>query len=70
MSADIMSKTAADIMIESPLTISSDMFAAEALGFMNNNPKNANISILFVVSDTGTAEGLLALHHCLSAGVA
>lgn len=68
MSADIMSKTAADIMTKDPKVIAPDVMAVEALNMMNNTGKG--ITQLFVLDDDKKPIGIIHIHDCLRAGVA
>ncbi len=65
MSEQLLSKTAADVMTGSPLTIRADALASEALGKMNDN----KITSLFVIEGSRPI-GILHIHDCLRAGVA
>lgn len=67
MSADIMTKTAADIMTKNPKTITPDVLAVEALNVMNNTGKG--ITQLFVIQEDKPI-GIIHIHDCLRAGVA
>lgn len=71
MDDKLLSKKAENIMTPKPLTVPSDMFAAEAFSLMNaeHNQKTRNITKLFVVDD-GTLKGLLSIHDMIRAGVA
>lgn len=65
MAADMLSKTAAEIMTRAPKTIAPQALAAEALGIMNEK----SITTLFVV-EAGTPVGIIHIHDCLRAGIA
>ena len=65
MTADIIVRTAADIMTKNPKTIPPTMLGTEAVGLMNT----AKITNVFVVDADGKPLGLLHLHHLLQAGV-
>lgn len=67
MSADIMTKTAADVMTKNPKTITPDVLAVEALNVMNNTGKG--ITQLFVIQEDKPV-GIIHIHDCLRAGVA
>jgi arabinose-5-phosphate isomerase len=71
LSADIMTKSAKDIMSVSPKTVTPDTLVAEAMAVMNDL-KNAfrKITCLLVVDGTGKPVGLLHIHDCLRAGFA
>ena len=64
MEHNLMSKTAAEVMTKTPVTITPTMLAAEALGIMNSK----SITSLFVV-DQQKPVGILHIHDCLRAGV-
>lgn len=67
MSTSLLSQPVDAVMTASPKTILSSTFAAEALGFMNQNA----ITNVFVIDEfCGDLVGLLRLHDCLKAGVA
>ena len=66
MTADIIVRSAGDIMTKNPKTIPPDMLGSEAVGLMNK----AKITNVFVVDPEGKPLGLLHLHHLLQAGVA
>ncbi|WP_171126669.1 MULTISPECIES: SIS domain-containing protein [unclassified Ruegeria] len=63
----LLDKTTAEVMTESPTTISPDALAEEAVAIMNDH----KITSLFVVSpdSDGSAEGLLHIHDCLRVGL-
>jgi arabinose-5-phosphate isomerase len=67
MSPDMLTKTAADVMIRNPKTIAPDVLAVEALNVMNNTGKG--ITQLFVVQDEKVV-GIIHIHDCLRVGVA
>ncbi|MFC0409433.1 KpsF/GutQ family sugar-phosphate isomerase [Roseomonas elaeocarpi] len=64
--ADLLSRPAAAVMTQHPLTIGPDALAAEALRIMNER----SITTLFVVDAAGAPVGLLHVHDLLRAGVA
>ncbi len=64
MSDSLMKKSAREVMSKNPITIASDMLAAEALAIMNGR----SITTLFVV-DAGRPVGILHIHDLLRAGV-
>lgn len=64
MDAGLMSKTAAEVMTQNPITITAAMLAAEALGIMNSK----NITCLFAL-DGAKPIGILHVHDCLRAGI-
>jgi arabinose-5-phosphate isomerase len=70
MSADLLARTAAEIMTRAPKTIRPEALAGEALRLMNEK----SITALFVVPDAGAEAGrpigIVHLHDCLRAGVA
>ena len=61
-----MDRSAGDIATSSPTTIGPNALAAAALNLMNER----EITVLAVVDETGTLQGVLHLHDCLRAGVA
>ena len=67
MTNDIFSKTASELMTQSPKTITADMLAAEALKIMNSTGKG--ITVLFVIEEEKPI-GVIHMHDCLRAGVA
>ncbi len=71
LSADIMTKTAKDIMSLNPRTVATDALVAEAMAVMNDL-KNTfrKITSLLVVDEAGKPVGLLHIHDCLRAGFA
>jgi arabinose-5-phosphate isomerase len=71
LSADIVTKSAREIMTRNPKTVSPDTLVAEAMAVMNDM-KNAfrKITCLLVVDASGKPAGLLHIHDCLRAGFA
>jgi len=67
LSADMLTKKAAEVMTRNPKTITPDVLAAEAVNTMNNTGKG--ITQLFVIDDNKPV-GIIHLHDCLRAGVA
>lgn len=67
LSADMLTKTADDIMTHNPKCVGPDILAAEAINTMNNTGKG--ITQLFVVEDQKPI-GIIHMHDCLRAGVA
>ena len=65
MTADIIVRSAGDIITKNPKTIPPTMLGTEAVGLMNT----AKITNVFVVDAEGKPMGLLHLHHLLQAGV-
>jgi len=65
----LMTVNAADVASQSPITVSPDTMAVQALALMNGQ-KGRNISVLFVVDDAGHPEGIIHIHDLLRAGVA
>lgn len=63
---DLMDRAAGDIATAAPTTIGPNALAAAALNLMNER----EITVLAVVDETGTLQGVLHLHDCLRAGVA
>ncbi len=66
MSAELLTRTVADVMTPSPRTIARGALAAEALSLMTM--KTPKITGLFVVED-GKPVGILHIHDLLRAGV-
>ncbi len=66
--ARLMETTAADVANTSPITVSSESLAAEALALMNGK-EGRNISTLFAVDELGRPIGILNIHDLLRAGV-
>ncbi len=66
LSADLFTRTAAEVMTAGPKTVRPNMLAAEALHIMNAR----SITSLFVVDAEGHPVGILHVHDCLRAGVA
>ena len=62
----LMSHRAIDIATRDPVTVTPDLFAAQALALMNARKINA----LMVVDKSGAPVGVLHIHDCLRAGVA
>lgn len=65
-SEHLSSHSAREVATSTPITIPSNMMAAEALAVMNNN----KITVLVVVDEADAPVGLLRIHDCLRAGVA
>ena len=65
MSGDLPAKQAKTIMTTSPKTLAKDMLAAEALAMMNSE----KISVIFIVDDQNTVQGVLHIHDLLRAGI-
>jgi len=55
-----------EIANPSPVTVTPDLFAAQALARLNDR----KISVLMVVDDQGKPVGVLQIHDLLHAGVA
>lgn len=64
MGQDLMQQNAAGVMTKSPVTITPQMLATEALGIMNGK----NITCLFAL-EGGKPVGILHVHDCLRAGI-
>jgi len=64
MSADLMNKTAADVMTKNPRTIAADKLAPEAVAAMQEK----SITVLFAMNGT-TPVGIIHIHDCLKAGL-
>tara|TARA_R110000868_G_scaffold218576_2_gene469091 strand:+ start:20182 stop:21165 length:984 start_codon:yes stop_codon:yes gene_type:complete len=64
MGADILNKTAKDVMSSSPKTITEDIMATAAVHIMQEN----KITALFVLENKKPV-GVLHIHNCLQAGV-
>ena len=62
----LMQATAGDIAGQNPVTVTPDMFAAEALNIMNTK----KISVLLAVDQNNMPIGVLHIHDLLRAGVA
>ena len=69
LSADMLEKTAAEVMSTDPVTIGPEMLAAEAVHTMQHNRKGVNITAIFVVDQAQRPVGVLHIHACLRAGV-
>jgi arabinose-5-phosphate isomerase len=65
LSDNIASQLAQDVMKASPLTISEDLLAIEALAIMQEK----KISCLLTTDRSGKLAGIITLQHLLSAGV-
>jgi arabinose-5-phosphate isomerase len=71
LDADLMNKTAFDVMTKSPKTIAADALVAEAIGHM----EEAKISGLFVMPASGASNnqdapiGFIHMHDCIGAGM-
>ncbi len=63
--ADLLDKTAGEVMTPSPRTIAEDALAEQAVSIMNE----AKITTLFVTDPKGMVTGILHIHDCLRAGV-
>jgi arabinose-5-phosphate isomerase len=61
----LMQATAGDIAGQNPVTVTPDMFAAEALNIMNTK----KISVLLAVDQNNMPIGILHIHDLLRAGV-
>lgn len=66
MSPTLLSQKVEFVMTSTPLTISPDYLAVEALTLMNEK----SITMLFVVDENTVVQGLLRLHDCLKGEVA
>jgi arabinose-5-phosphate isomerase len=62
----LMQATAGDIAGQKPVTVTPNMFAAEALNIMNTR----KISVLLAVDQNNMPIGILHIHDLLRAGVA
>ena len=58
---------ALDMMTRTPVTTSPEMLAYDALGLMEDRPRQ--ISVLPVVDDAGRAVGLLRIHDIVRSGL-
>lgn len=67
MGADLLERTAGDIMTPAPTTVSPDTLASEALAIMNM--RDRPFTALFVVED-GKPVGVVHVHDLLRVGVA
>lgn len=63
--ANLLDRTAADVMTKGPRTIEDRALAEQALAIMNA----ASITCLFVTNAQGRVTGILHIHDCLRAGV-
>jgi len=69
ISADLLTKTAAEIMTQNPKTVLPDTLVGEAMAVMNDvKGRFRRITCLFVVDGDGRPVGILHLHDCLKAG--
>ena len=67
-SADLLDRTARDVMTRNPKIVAPDQLAAEALALMNDK----KITQLFVVDPKDESKkpaGILHIHDCLRAGL-
>jgi arabinose-5-phosphate isomerase len=64
--SEFFALTARDVMTADPVSIRSDMLAADALELMEN--RRSQISVLPVVDARGRAEGMIRLHDLLQVG--
>ena len=69
MKADLLSKTAKEIMSTSPKTIAADALAVEAMTIMTKTP-GKYITSLAVTDENGALCGLIRLQDCIQKGVA
>ncbi len=65
MDAGILTKKAREVMTSDPMTVTSRMLAAEAMGMLNDNKRTQ----VFVV-ENGVPVGVLHIHDLLQAGIA
>jgi arabinose-5-phosphate isomerase len=65
MAADLLSRSAAEVMTRNPRTIGAEALAAEAMRTMNEQ----RITALFV-TEAGRPVGIIHVHDLLRAGVA
>ncbi len=63
--ADVMGRVAADVMTKNPKTINGESLAEAALRMMEEH----SITSLFVLGESGEAEGVVHMHDLLKAGV-
>ena len=63
--ADLLDRTAAELMTRSPRTVSADTLASTALELMN-----AGRIVVLPVTESGRVIGVLHMHHLVSAGLA
>ncbi|MDD3030232.1 MAG: KpsF/GutQ family sugar-phosphate isomerase [Alphaproteobacteria bacterium] len=66
MEADLMTRTAAEIMTKSPMTVSASMFAVELIKQINDTKRTQ----VFVVDENRKPLGVLHIHDLLRAGIA
>src|ERR1700683_786304 len=67
MGAELLARTAADVMSLNPKTIASNRLASEALAMMTGRAPPT--TSLFVVDEAGRPTGFIHMHDCLRAGV-
>jgi arabinose-5-phosphate isomerase len=65
MSADLLEKTAGEVMTPNPATVSADAPAAKALGVMSEK----KITGLLIADENGEVVGIVHMHDCLRAGL-
>jgi arabinose-5-phosphate isomerase len=65
MSADLMSRAAADVMTKNPKTIATDKLAPEAVALMQDK----SITVLFALDNDNKPAGIIHIHDCLKAGL-
>ena len=71
LSADLLTKTAREIMTRHPKTAGTDALVAEAVALMNDvRNQSRKITALIIVDAAGKPAGLLHIHDCLRAGFA
>ena len=63
---DLLEKTVGEVATRNPITISSEVFASEALHVMNSN----KIGVLVVTDNNNYPKGIFHVHDLLRAGVA
>lgn len=65
---DVFSIIIDEVMTREPITVAPDLLAEEALRLMERDPKR-RITVLPVVAEDGTVQGLLRLHDVLAAKI-
>lgn len=66
MGTDLLIKPVEEVMTASPITISDEALAVDAVKLMTSPP---NKTAIFVVDSQNKVKGLIHIHHCLQAGV-
>ncbi len=61
----LLARTASDVASNNPVVVQSGMLASEALQIMSS----MQVTVLFVVKETGTVEGIVHIHDLIRAGL-